>query len=175
MRPFHLTPLVLLLAAACSYGPPPVRVYGTPTDLERLAGRWSGDYRGDQGHRRSGSIAFTLRATTHEAAGDVLMTPEGATPYERYHGDDEARRGIEARPAPVQALSIRFADVDGTRISGRLDNFWDPDRRTSAYTVFNGRLADDRIEGRFTTVYANGDPASTGWWSVRRVDRRAQD
>jgi hypothetical protein len=171
----HVTIVLFVLASACSYAPPPIRVYGFPTDLERLAGQWAGAYRGEQGHRRSGSIAFTLTARTHEAAGDVLMTPEGASPYERYYGDDESRRGLEARVAPTHLLSIRFADVEGAWVSGRLDNFWDPDRQTNAYSIFAGRLADDVIEGTFTTVYANGDPNSTGRWKVRRVRRAEKD
>jgi hypothetical protein len=166
---------LFVLASACSYAPPPIRVYGTPTDLERLAGQWVGEYRGEQGHRRSGSIAFTLAAGTHEAAGDVLMTPEGASPYERYYGDDESRRGAEARVAPTQVLTIRFADVEGGFVSGRLDNFWDPDRRTSAHAIFAGRLADDVLEGTFTTIYASGEPPSRGRWKVRRVRRSERD
>ena len=161
--------------AACTYGQPPVRVYGSPMDLDRLTGQWSGEYRGDPDHLRSGSIAFTLKAGTHEAVGDVLMTPQGASPYERYYGDDESRRGVEARVAPVQVLGIRFVDVDGREVSGRLDNFWDPDHRTSAHAIFSGRLGDDVLEGTFTTIYANGDRNSTGQWKVRRVRRAARD
>ena len=176
MRRLRLTVIVWLAAlAACSYGQPPIRVYGSPTDLERLAGQWSGEYRGDPDHPRRGSIAFTLKSGTHEAVGDVLMTPQGASPYERYYGDDEGRRGTDARTAPVQVLGIRFVDVDGGRVSGRLDNFWDPDHRTSAYSIFTGRLADDVLEGRFTTIYSNGDQTSTGSWKVRRVRRADRD
>jgi hypothetical protein len=176
MRRFHASHLVLLATiSACTYAPPPIRVYGTPSDLERLAGQWSGEYRGQPSHPRSGSIAFTLHAGTHEAAGDVLMTPQGASPYERYYGDDESRRGVEARMAPTHVLSIRFADVEGGRVSGRLDNFWDPDHRTSAYSIFTGRVSDDVIEGTFTTIYANGDANTTGQWKVRRVRRTERD
>ena len=174
MRHFTFASLALLAAlSACSYVPPPIRVYGTPGDVERLAGRWAGEYRGEPSHPRSGSIAFTLRAGTHEAAGDVLMAPQGATPYERYYEDDELRRGEEGRAAPVHVLSIRFADVDGGLISGRLDNFWDPDHKTSAYSIFSGRLTDDVIEGTFTTIYMNGDANTRGHWRVRR-DRRSE-
>jgi len=174
MRRIHLFGLILLAAtSACSYTAPPVRVYGTPSDVERLAGRWIGEYRGESSHPRTGNIAFTLRAGTHEATGDVLMTPQGASPYERYYGDDEMRRGDEARTAPYPVLSIRFIDVDRGQVSGRLDNFWDPDHKTSAYSIFTGRVADDVIEGTFTTLFMNGDANATGQWKVRR-DRRTE-
>lgn len=168
---FKSVALLLLLssAAGCQTTQPPIRVYGSGVDIERLAGRWVGDYRGEPGHPRGGSIAFSLSAATHEAAGDVLMTPENASPYERYYGDDESRRGVEARVAPVQVLTIRFADIGRQTVSGRLDNFWDPDRRTGAYSVFTGRVGDDVIEGTYVTVYLNGDPNTTGRWKVRRV------
>lgn len=176
MRRFHFTDVALLAAmSACTYAPPPIRVYGVPSDVERLAGQWSGEYRGEPSHPRSGSIAFTLRAGTHEAAGDVLMVPQGASPYERYNGNDELRRGEQGYVAPTHVLSIRFADVDGGLISGRLDNFWDPDHKTSAYSIFSGRVTDDVIEGTFTTIFANGDANTRGHWKVRRNRRAEKD
>jgi hypothetical protein len=172
MRRFHFADMTLLAAmSACTYAPPPIRVYGAPTDVERLEGQWSGNYQGELSHPRSGSIAFTLRAGTHEAAGDVLMIPQGASPYERYNGNDEVRQGEQGYVAPTHVLSIRFADVDGGLISGRLDNFWDPDHKTSAYSMFSGRLTDDVIEGTFTTIYMNGDANTRGHWKVRRSRR----
>lgn len=176
MRPSTIAHLALLAAiSACTYAPAPIRVYGVATDLERLAGRWSGSYQGEPSHPRSGSIVFTLRAGTHEAAGDVLMVPQGASPYERYNVNDELRRGEQGYAAPTHVLTIRFADVDGGLISGRLDNFWDPDHKTSAYSLFSGRVTDDVIEGTFTTIYMNGDANTRGHWKVRRNRRADKD
>ena len=176
MRRVTLANLVLLGAlSACSYAPPPIRVYGAPGDVERLAGRWSGEYRGEPSHPRGGSIAFSLNAGTHEASGDVLMTPEGASPYERYNPNDELRRGEQGWMPSAHVLSIRFADVEGGLISGRLDNFWDPDHKTSAYAIFSGRLTDNVIEGTFTTIYMNGDANTRGRWKVRRSRRTEKD
>ena len=85
MRRFHSADVALLAAmSACTAAPPPIRVYGVPSEVERLAGQWFGEYRGGPNHPRGGGIAFTLRVGTHEAAGDVLMVPQGASPYERW-------------------------------------------------------------------------------------------
>jgi hypothetical protein len=143
-------------------------MYGSPTALERLAGRWSGEYIGDASHRRNGSIAFTLKSETHTAQGDVLMIPDGASPYQPYTPDDPMMPR-PARGAPDQFLSIQFVEVDGGRIHGRLDLYWDPDRQSAATTEFVGRVGDDVIEGTFTTTYRSGNPATGGRWKVRRV------
>ena len=160
--------LLLLVAAGCHWAAPPVQMFGSPLALERLAGHWSGEYIGDASHRRNGSIAFTLKSGTHEAQGDVLMIPDGASPYQKYLPDDPSMRR-PSRTAPDQFLSIRFVEVEGGMVRGRLDQYWDPDRNSAATSEFVGRISDDVIEGTFTTIYRSGNPATGGTWQVRRV------
>lgn len=159
--------LSIFVAAGCGWAAPPVRMYGTETALERLAGQWSGEYIGDISHRRNGNIAFTLKAGTHEAQGDVMMVPEGASAYRPYDPADEHRPGAP-RPA-TRFLSIRFVEVERGMVRGRLDLYWDPDRESAANCQFVGRISDDVIEGTFTTTYGNGDSTTGGTWKVRRV------
>ena len=61
--------------------------------------------------------------------------------------------------------------VNGREVSGVLDQYWDPDRSTQATTRFQGALADDVIEGTFTTEYASGAAQTTGKWMAKRVQR----
>jgi hypothetical protein len=156
----------VFIAAACRWAAPPVQMYGTETALERLAGQWSGEYIGDASHRRNGNIAFTLKPGTHEAQGDVMMVPDGASPYRRYEPED-SHQGTPH--STNRFLSIRFVEVERGTVRGRLDLYWDPDRLAAATSQFVGRISDDVIEGTFTTTYGNGDPATGGTWRVRRV------
>ena len=162
--------LVLMLcgASGCTWAAPPVRMYGSPMALERLAGRWRGEYIGDASHRRNGSIAFTLKSGTHEAQGDVLMIPDGGLPYYRHFPDDSTGPGL-TRNSPDQFLSIRFVEVERGVVRGRLDLYWDPERNSAATSEFVGRISDDVIEGTFTTIYRSGNPTTGGRWKVRRV------
>jgi hypothetical protein len=159
-----------LLAAGCHYLGPPVRLYGTAADLEALVGEWSGEYVGTRQHGRNGSIFFTLAAGEENARGDVLMTPERSEPYRRYSGEQPFVQTGEPFPRD-QVLTIRFVRANDGSITGRLEPYWDPDRRSEATSVFTGSLDGDRIEGTFTTTYASGAETTGGRWSVTRVRR----
>ena len=167
-----LGPFVLAAAVGCASMGPTVQVYGSPGDLERLSGEWSGDYVAKGDYRRQGSISFRLSAAGSHAYGDVLMTADGSNqPYGRYYGEDSFRRGQEQTPRD-SLLTIRFVRVDGDTVSGILDNYWDPDRRTMASSVFQGVLKDDVIEGTFRTQYASRESESGGRWKVTRHRRQ---
>ena len=162
--------LVVALVAAtvgCSYAGSPVRLYGSSRDRARLTGSWSGEYIGAPDHDRSGTISFVLLSEDAEAHGDVIMMANSHTdPYGSYAGD-MAPTGLNQRP-DRQALTIRFVDIDATTVSGVIDKYWDPDRRTMAQSTFRGTLTDDVIEGTFVTEYADGAPSTSGHWKVRR-------
>lgn len=166
--------LAMVLSAmtvGCAFAGSPVRVYGSSRDLARLAGNWSGEYVGTPAHDRSGTISFVLSAADSEAHGDVIMTANSQTdPYGSFPGDP-ASVALDKRP-DRQALTIRFVDVDATTVSGLLDKYWDPDRRTMAQTTFRGTLVEDVIDGTFVTEYADGSPSTNGHWKVQRYRSR---
>lgn len=158
---------ILFTAAGCHWAAPQVQMFGTPASLDELTGQWSGQYVGDASHGRSGNIAFRLSPGTHEAQGDVMMTPDGGQPYGRFTFDDPTGQRPPRRAD--QFLSIRFVEVERGVVRGRLDPYWDPDRQSVASTVFVGRIGDDVIEGTFSTTYRNGDPSTGGTWKVQRT------
>jgi hypothetical protein len=139
----------------------PVRVGGSPADLEILAGEWTGTYSSpDTG--REGSIWFKLVAGEDHAHGDVLMTPRGRSQaYARY---GEKATGRDA----TQFLSIRFARVSGGEVEGALEPYWDPDCGCQARTDYRGRLAGDTFAGTFVTSLAGGGIARGQWTATRR-------
>jgi hypothetical protein len=157
---------VLAAAVGCASAIPPVRMYGDERELGALVGRWSGDYVGDRIGTRRGSVFFELLRGEDHAHGDVTMIPEGGDqPYTRYE-PGTAPVGVEQQG--VRFLSIRFIEVGDGIVSGTLDPYWDPDRRTQASSTFRGRVTDNVIEGTYVTTYRNGDPEVTGRWIVRR-------
>lgn len=160
-----------LTVGACASAAPPFDVYGSPGDLEQLAGKWAGEYVGDRDHVRRGSIAFDLAQGDDHAHGTVLMVPQGASGmYRRFEPgrEGEAGPGRASAEAPVSLLTIRFAWVSAGVVKGVLDSYWDPDRATAAITTFTGSADGKRMAGTFVTEYANRAPATTGTWAVRR-------
>ncbi|HEU4697839.1 MAG TPA: hypothetical protein VFS40_01525 [Gemmatimonadales bacterium] len=165
----HIAPTLLVTALlvllGCSRTPAPVPVQASPAALADLAGRWEGEYHGDE-TGRSGSIVFTLAAGSDTAAGDVLMIPrstgvplrpaERANPQQR---DD---------PAAPEVLTIRFVRVSGGEIRGELLPYRAPDCECTLETVFTGALQGDRITGTFTTYGAPGARPTGGRWEVKR-------
>ncbi len=165
--------LALALSWSCTYVAPPIQLYGSPADLEALTGEWWGEYIGDRDHNRSGTITFRLVAGENHAHGDVLMVPEGTDrAYQPYQGTEV--HSAAGEPVHVaRALSVRFVDAADGMISGELDPYWDPARRTGARATFRGRLKGHEIEGTFTTRYANGAAETGGRWKVVRKARTA--
>jgi hypothetical protein len=161
---------LIALVSGCASFSPPVRVEATPAALELLAGDWSGDYVGDDPQARRGTIVFKLVWGEDHAHGDVIMVPAGSTrAYERYHGDQPPMP--EPEGSRSQVLTIRFVRAtDGPFITGQLDPYWDPDRRSRAFTSFRGTIGDGMISGTFETRFADaGAPeATTGRWKVVR-------
>jgi hypothetical protein len=150
--------------AACSSAPEPVPVAGDPLDLVALAGEWSGYYN-SPAVGRTGSIIFELEAGRDTAYGDVTMIPRGWT---RPLGpmDDPA---ADARDAPApRVLTIAFVRVEGTKVTGTMEPYKDPDCNCAVYTTFTGNLKNDVIEGRFLSRMAIGSRFEGSW----RVERK---
>jgi hypothetical protein len=151
------------MASACAYNPPPVAVDARSSDLERLAGHWTGEYRGGASGR-SGSIEFTLVAGEDHAHGAVVMVPRGARrPYETWRETTPAQ-GLSL----PEVLTIRFVAVEAGEITGELDPYRDPGCDCRAVTRFRGRARGDVIEGTFVTYMARATEPSHGSWKVRR-------
>ena len=153
----------LLLDWERAYLAPSIQMYGTPGDLERLAGEWSGEYTGDRAHVRRGTIMFKLVAGERVAHGDVRMTPDGVDRPSQRYSEDEKRLPRE-REHGSRVLTIRFVNAMDGVVNGELDPYWDPDRKTQASATFRGRMADEVIEGTFITRYANGSAERGGRW-----------
>ena len=150
--------------AACSGPSTPVPIAGTATDLASLAGEWSGDYSSQQ-TGRSGSIVFRLTAGTDSATGDVMMSPMGGA----------GPRGAMTPYAPAetarspQVLAIRFVRVENGRVSGRLDPYTEPECACVLFTVFEGQLRGNVLEGTYTSrVQATGQEQHGRWRVTRR-------
>ncbi len=143
--------------------PPPIRVVGSPADLESLAGEWTGTYKNRDGDRE-GSIWFKLVAGENHAHGDVLMTPRGRSEaYARYKPGEKP--GQSAAP---QFLSIQFVAVSKGEVSGALEPYWDADCECQAQTTYLGRQFENVFEGTFVTRLTNGRTAAGQWTAVRR-------
>ena len=154
-----------LPAAACA-GPrsPPVPAAG-PTQVAReLAGEWAGEYVGDVG--RGGSISFILTAHGDTARGAVVMIPRGRLqPLEPVRGQAAG----DAHGSRPETLTIQFVRLGSGRVDGSLAPYRDPECACTLYTSLEGRLENDSLSGRFTSLNAaTGAIRQAGTWKVTR-------
>ena len=159
----HLAIGGAMLIAACGGPSTPVPVAGTGTDLQSLAGEWTGEYSSTE-TGRSGSIVFRLTAGTDSATGDVMMSPQGARA-------PRGGPGAATTPAGVRApnvLTIRFVKIDGGRVSGRLDPYVEPECACTLLTVFTGELKGDTLSGSYTSSLQTTGREQHGRWQVTR-------
>lgn len=160
MRWSWMVALVACGALSCSTVPRPVPVTGNPSDLNELAGEWSGDYHANTGGRQ-GTVIFKLAAGADSASGEVLMFPRQAPPTR-----GETGTGALRQPLP-QSLAIRFVRAANDKVTGVLDPYIDPECDCRADTVFEGRIEGDTIEGTYTVGRSGNEPV-TGVWKVKR-------
>ena len=155
-----------LLTACSAVHQPPVLMAGTARDMAALAGQWEGSY-SSAATGRSGSISFTLSAGTDSAFGDVIMIPRGwGRPLQAW--DRPGSAGAPGTQPRAAVLTINFVRVAGGRVTGRLAPYADPESGAPLATTFEGQLADDTIEGTYTTRGAGSGIAQTGQWKVTR-------
>jgi hypothetical protein len=131
-----------------------------------LAGEWRGEY-WMRAFDRHGTIGFTLVASTEQASGDVLMMSDRfGSPYRWY----PPQSGVTPLPAEprTQLLTIRFVRADRGRISGRLESYWDPDRRCRAAAAFLGSVDGNIIRGTLSSVCEDDGRRLDGRWKVER-------
>ena len=160
---------LLALAAACLAGcgvvMRPVRFEATPSDWQRLAGRWRGEYT-IADRDRHGLIEFRLQASTREAFGDVLMIPDR---FNWPTGVPDRQRPYPPPDTESQLLAIRFVATDGGRIRGSMEPYWDPDRLCRASASFLGSADGDVVAGSFVSACEDGEREWRGRWRVERV------
>jgi hypothetical protein len=162
-----LAAAAVVLAWGCASTLPPVEVAGRTSDLEGLAGEWTGNYTADGVEGGRGSIYFALVGGEDHAHGNVIMTPEGRERARTSVMDSESTGPKNRRI--VEPRNIHFVEVAAKEVSGTLDPTWDAERDCWSWTVFRGQLIENTITGTFRTTYAKPFADVTGRW---RVDRR---
>jgi hypothetical protein len=163
MQRLLLIGVATLLAGGCHYRPTPVPMAGDRSSIARLAGDWTGTYRGTQTDR-TGSITFTIRADADSAFGDVLMeAPPGAPVIQAADGPIAHR----AHARGPQLLAVKFVGIHEGEVQGALEPYIAPDCDCTVTTRFTGRVVADTIRGTFVTRGALIGP-QIGVWTVTR-------
>lgn len=141
--------------------PSAIPIAAERSELSDLAGTWSGEYTSPT-TGRSGTIRLTIHPGTDTAFGDVVMIPRRSM-----RGPDQpaGEPGTVTYPNP-QSLEIRFVRVSGSRVSGLMAPYTDPDCSCVVTTTFTGEHAGNRISGTFRTVGRGADATGT-WWVTR--------
>ncbi len=158
----------VVLASACAANLPPIRVYGSWADLDRLVGQWTGEYQSDELRGQTGSIAFILEAERRVAKGDVLTSPRNADMRFEGRDPDWVATG-RTLGSPSQSLTIHFVRADDRVLYGELDPYWDQDLQCEAMTSFEGVLAGNTIRGTYETTFPSLRLKRTGHWKVTRL------
>ena len=154
----------LLVLAGCAGNPSPVPVLGTASEVQALAGEWTGEYRSAE-TGRTGNVTFKLAAGRDTAFGDVLMVPK-----ESFSQSTEP--GMPAPPARAnpQILTIRFVHVRGDAVSGTILPYLAPDCDCWLETRFRGDIRADRIAGEFVSHDSDtGRMMQRGTWWAKRI------
>jgi hypothetical protein len=153
--------VVAATAAGCASRPPEIGLTSSDFDLNPLVGEWRGNYTNPEAGR-SGTIAFTLQAGVSSASGNVVMIPNSA---------DSSLSSAAAVARSV--LKINFIRKEGSKVSGTLDPFRDPNCGCQVTTTFEGTFTNARtIEGTFSTApLVAGPKVTNGTWRVTRVKR----
>lgn len=170
----HTLLLIGVLAALTSCRltptPPPVPVQGTDDDVSAFAGEWSGSYRSNTTGRH-GIIRFILREHADTGYGEVEITfsPSLHLSHEASSVDYPRADPDELLPPVSSIIEITVVRIEGDRVLGTMEPYWDPDCGCRAQTVFEGKLSRKEISGTFSTRRESADRmVLAGQW---RVDR----
>lgn len=165
-RPAATVVVVSMALSGCGLAMRPVTFDAAPADWKALAGDWRGEYSMDA-YDRHGLIAFRLVRGAEAASGDVLMISDGfAWPYQRYPFDPAIAPSAGDQ---MHVLTIRFVRAEDGDITGRIDRYWDPNRRCDAVASFRGSLDGDTIHGTVSSMCIDNARASiSGRWRAER-------
>jgi hypothetical protein len=151
---------------ACGLSMRPVKFEANRADWKALEGEWRGEYWMSR-YDRHGLITFRLMATPEAASGDVLMISDRfGWPYQQYPYDPAVRAAADDR---THLLTIKFVRAEDGDITGRMDAYWDPDRRCDAAASFRGSVDGDIIHGTVASICI-GDIRGgiSGRWKAER-------
>ena len=149
MRAMRSPTVLALLLSGCATAGSSVEVHGKDVDVMVLAGRWEGTYAGIESGRR-GTVTFDLASGFRIAEGQVMMSAL----------DD---------PAKAVPLKVKFVDVGGGAISGKIDPYPEPKCACTVETEFKGRFAGNTLDGTFETRPVGKEVIQRGTWSAKRV------
>ncbi len=163
--PMRTSAFTALLVACSSPPQTPVPLVGSAGDVAALSGQWEGSY-SSATTGRSGSISFTLTAHGDSAYGDVVMVPRGFGRPLQAWDRPPVDPGV-AQPR-AQVLTISFVRVAAGRVTGTLAPYADPETGLKLFTMFDGRLQGDAIDGTYRTRGPGLTEPQTGQWKVTR-------
>jgi hypothetical protein len=166
-----LASIIAVAACRMTPAPPPVPVQGAAEAVSAFSGDWVGTY-GSKATGRHGTIRFSLAEHADTGYGEVEITFSPAlwlsreasvADYPKTHPD-------ELSPTPCTTIGITVVRIENDLVRGTMAPYWDPDCDCRAETVFEGKLAGNRITGTFSTRRQSADRrVLTGEW---RVDRK---
>lgn len=161
----HFFYLVLIFFALFQVGCKSVPgIFVDGVDLKLLEGEWQGEYYSkDTG--RSGTLEFRLTAGKDKASGDVIMIPRGS---EKPYHPAGTFENMEVSLAHPEFLSISFVKIMGGKIRGELVPYWDPGMQRNLFTIFEGSLKGDTLEGTFESRIEQSPIYFFGQWKVSR-------
>ena len=158
-------------AGACRMAPsaPPVPVQGADEDISAFTGEWVGRYR-SKATGRHGVIRFTLAEQADTGYGEVEITFSPSLQLSREASEaDPKDHSDDLQPTPCTVIGITVVRIEDGLVRGTMTPYWDPDCNCRAHTVFEGKLARNRITGTFSTRREESDqPILTGEWRAER-------
>ncbi|HJR17722.1 MAG TPA: hypothetical protein VJ808_12770 [Gemmatimonadales bacterium] len=163
----------VLGAGACRMAPAsaPVPVQGAEEDVSAFSGEWGGRYR-SKATGRHGTIRFTLPEHADTGFGEVEITfsPSLHLARDASSNDLPTEQPNELLPQPCTVIGITVVRIEDDQVRGTMAPYWDPDCDCRAYTVFEGKLARDRITGTFSSRREASDRSVvTGDWRAERT------
>ena len=162
----------IVAAASCRLtpSPQPVPVQGAHEDVSEFSGDWTGRY-WSQASGRHGTIRFNLPEHADTGYGEVEITfsPSLHLTREAAAVDYPKNRSDEPAPPTCTIIGIRVVRIEDGVLRGIMAPYWDPDCDCRAQTVFEGKLARNRVTGTFSTRRETSDHLIvTGEWRAER-------